>query len=594
MAKACGLRIGPRRFELFVLDGSPKKPKIVSSLVGELPPDAEDPLGAAAHALKEALKAHKIATENVSVAIDTRAVAFRRLSLPMTDPATIESVIKFEVESQLPQFNIDEVVIDFYQQEVAGDSSSLLVTAAPKEELQRIIDLCGQAGFEPLELETEATAMVNAGAAAGFCSIDSAQLLVHIGEESTAVAVVDGGRIREMRVIQVGALTHTPHGAVVPSSSEDSEPEEPSADGDTAEEVSQPVTPASRGAGSIQRADEVISRLRRELARTVSASRTANELSCVYICGFELFGLVGSDILGVPVKSFGTFEADSIEGDVHREYCSSAVAYGTALRQLGGGIVKASLRREELKFTGALERLEMPLAVMSLLLVTLLGVWNIFLRHELQYINYDLTFMLKSSVSYMMGTPKKGLKGNLVHPPKLLADYIKNTASEEPGENGPIFRSDPTRNRYEQLTHIRTLLNAEKKRLSKELGQDTDVTQPQSAFKGMTLVLDTLHAGDGTTFGRFSIRKIDAVYQSRAGKQDKVVVTMSIVFYSDNDSTKEATDHYEAFYRKLAEQPWYLEHKRSSSETVTGVETGIYLNNISITVDVTKAPEVNS
>ncbi len=34
MAKACGLRIGSRRFELFVLDGSPKKPKIVSSLAG--------------------------------------------------------------------------------------------------------------------------------------------------------------------------------------------------------------------------------------------------------------------------------------------------------------------------------------------------------------------------------------------------------------------------------------------------------------------------------------------------------------------------------------------------------------------------------
>ena len=41
MAKSCGLRIGPRRFELFVLDGNPKKPKVVSSLAGEIPDPAD-------------------------------------------------------------------------------------------------------------------------------------------------------------------------------------------------------------------------------------------------------------------------------------------------------------------------------------------------------------------------------------------------------------------------------------------------------------------------------------------------------------------------------------------------------------------------
>jgi Tfp pilus assembly PilM family ATPase len=578
MAKACGLRIGSRRFELFVLDGSPKKPKIVSSLAGEIPFDAEDPIGAAAQAIKSAIKTHKISTENVSVVIDAKVAAFRRLNLPMKDVATIESVLKFEVESQLPQFNIEDVVVDFYQQEVHGDSSSLLVTAVPKAELAKTIELCNQAGIEPQEIETEATAIVNAAAAAGFCSIDSAQVLVHVGEESTAVAVVDGGRVREMRVIQMGALTHTAAGP---------EPEVEGEEGEVSE-----VRPAATG--QIERSEEIIGRLRRELSRTVSAARTANELSAVYICGYELPGLVGSEVLGVPVQSFGEFAVDTFEGELRNEYVSSAVAYGSAVRQLGGGVVQASLRREELKFTGAFERLELPLAVMGLLLVTLLGVWNIFLRHELGFINKDLTFMLNSTVNYMMGDPKKGQAGNLAYPPEVLSNYIKNTASEVPGSDPLEWKTDPGRNRYEQLTFIRALLEGERKKLSKELGQDTEITQPQSAFKGMTLVLDTLFDGGKGTFGRTSLRSLDATYQTRAGKNDKVVVTMSVVFYSDNDSTTEATRNYEAFYSALRSQPWYIEDRPSASETVKGVETGIYLPSISVTVDTTKAPEVNS
>lgn len=574
MAKACGLRIGPRRFELFVLDGSPKKPKIVASVAGAFPHDDADPEGTIARVLRETIKTHKISTENVSIAIDARLAAFRRLTLPMTDTSTIESVIAFEVESQLPQFNIDEVVVDFYQQEVQGDSSSLLVTAVPKAEVGRAIALAEKAGFEPLEVETEASALVDAAAGVGICGPDSAQVLVHVGEESTAVAVVDGGRVRELRVIQVGALSHTP----------------------MLEAVADPETDEGAGpeAAPIERAGDIVDRLKRELARTLSGARTANELNAIHLCGFELPGLVGNEVLGTPIVPFEGLEAEIVEGGAHAEYRSCAVAYGTALRQLGGGVMQASLRRGELKFSGTLERLELPLAVMSLLLVTLLGVWNIFLRHERYAVEDDLVFMLKSTVNYMIGDPKKGQQGSLLYPPEVISRYVENTASEEPGAEPPVFRKDPGRNRYEQLVHIRSLLRAEQKKLSKELGQDTEITQPQSAFKAMTLVLDTLHDGGAGTFGRSSLRKLDAVYQSRAGKQDKVVVNLSVVFYSEGDSTTEATRNYEAFYARLREQPWFVEDKPGASETVKGVETGIYLPNLSVTVDVTKAPEVNS
>ncbi|HIG11732.1 MAG: pilus assembly protein PilM [bacterium] len=601
MPNACGLRIGSRRFELFVLEGSSKNPKIVTSLAGEIPGSAEDLCALAAKALRDAIERHKIPIENVSVAMDAGVAAFRHLSLPITDDTTINTVIKFEVESQLPQFNIDEVIVDFYKQEVQGDSSSLIVTAVLKEDIQATIDICAKAGIEPLEIETEATALVNAAAGAGFCTVDTAQVLVHVGEVSTAVAIVDGGRVRDMRVIQVGALSHTENTATAVADDdaqeaglgipEDHAPRETDLEDDGSQEPEAPQSAAP--APTIERCDEVVTRLRRELSRTVSAARTANELEAVYFSGFELPGLVGEDILGIEALSFGGFEVEVQEGSLHSEYRSCAVAYGSALRQLGGGIMPASLRREELKFTGAFERLELPLAVMCLLLATLLGVWNIFLRHELSYINNDLSWMLKSTVNFMIGDPKAGKQGNLVYPPEILTNYIKGTASVEPGSNPEVYRSDSMRNRYEQLTHIRKLLNDEKKRLSKELGQDTEIAQPQSAFKGMTLVLDTLFDEGKDTFGRISLRKVDATYRTK-GKEDRVVVNVAVVFYSDNDSTTEATKNYEAFYAKLRAQPWFIEDKRGASETVKGVETGIYLPSLSVTIDVSKAPQVRS
>src|SRR4051812_23262306 len=208
MARSCGLRIGPRRFELVVIDGSAKKHKITAYMSGELPREGADPIASAAAILREAVKAHNVPTDNVGVAIDTGLAAFRTIKVPFADKNKIDEVIKFEVESQLPQWNIDDVVIDFHVLDATDDASELLVTAVPKTDLRTVLSICEKAGVEPLEVELETTAMVNAAMTANICTIDNAQVLVHIGETSTSVVVMDGGKVREMRAIHIGALSH--------------------------------------------------------------------------------------------------------------------------------------------------------------------------------------------------------------------------------------------------------------------------------------------------------------------------------------------------------------------------------------------------
>lgn len=588
MAKACGLRIGPRRFELFVLDGSQKNPKVVTSLAGEIPPDADAPMEAAAHALKSAIREHKISMENVGVVIDASSGAFRSISLPLIDASKIESVLKYEVESELPQFNIDDVIVDFHIKDSTGESSSLLVTAVPKSDVQSAIDLCLEAGFEPLEIELETSALVNSAQAAGLCGLEEAHVLVHVGEESTAVAVIDGGKVREMRVIQAGALSYTPNGAPPPAADEALE----GAEGDEAEAVAASADDwASDGPQPIERVADIVQRLRRELARTVSAVRTVNDLQGVHVAGFQLPGLTGEDILGVPVEPLDAFPIDNIDPAVHTEYVSGAVAYGAAVRQMGGGIVKASLRREELKFSGALERLELPLAVLLLLATTFLGVWYMFLEKERASIDRDLRFVLDSSVNYMMGNPKLGKPGNLEYPDEKLEKYVASTTGEIGKSTPPEYRSDPQRNLYEQMTYIRSLLTTQQRDLKKQLGHDNDLLQPQSALKGTTLVVD-LMANNAEKYGRMSFRSVRSDYRTSPKAGDTVSVNIELCFFAET-STK-ATQNFEAFFADLKGQPWYVNHSSSRSDPITGAESGVYLPNLVVDVDVSKAEKVNS
>src|SRR6185503_11837282 len=117
MAKSCGIRIRPKRYELVVLEGSAKKHRITAFQAGEFPSGSEDPILDAARILKEAAKTHSIPHDSVGLAIDSGLAAFRTIKLPFSDQAKIEEVLKFEVESQLPQWAIDEVVVDWTARE---------------------------------------------------------------------------------------------------------------------------------------------------------------------------------------------------------------------------------------------------------------------------------------------------------------------------------------------------------------------------------------------------------------------------------------------------------------------------------------------
>src|SRR5262245_36762166 len=150
MARACGIRLGTQSFELVVLDGGSKSAKVVACVAGQLAP-GEDAVEAAAAALREAARSVKAPTDNCSLALDTGLAAFRGVTLPFSDRDKIEEVLKFEVESQLPHWSVDDVVVDFLVLREAPSESKLLATAVRKDALTPALRAAERAGLDAID-----------------------------------------------------------------------------------------------------------------------------------------------------------------------------------------------------------------------------------------------------------------------------------------------------------------------------------------------------------------------------------------------------------------------------------------------------------
>jgi hypothetical protein len=559
MARSCGIRLGSRRFEIVALEGNSKRAKVVAACSGELP-SGEDSAAATVEALREAAKRLGVSVENVGLAVDTGMAAFRNLTLPFNDRGKIEDVIKFEIESQLPQWSIDDVVVDFLSLATKPAESQLLVTAVRKAGLLPLLDTCEKAGLAAFDAELEATAVLNAAHAAGIFDAAGAQIVVHVGESATAVMVVDGGTLRMMRAVHIGGLAPSDN-----ESAAGADAGVETAKEGAAEKAASPRPQPSRA--------ESAARLRRELNRTILGTRTDQPLNGIYVCGFTVENLLDAAELGAPVRKLELFGAG--EGGSEGPPTQYAAAYGAALARLGDVFHRAHLRREDLAYAGKFERFELPLAVSGLLLVALLAVYLIITFRFISNRERELSGYLLSVNRYMLGVPKDGVAGYLKRPPEPISKYC---ADAEAGR-------DTERTRYEQLLRIKSMLTTEIAAKQKLLGQDKEVTKPQSALEALTLVLGVI-SEMGDRVGRVGLREMSSDYAvGSGGRPDSVAVKLSLAFYADDSLV--ATEHYNAFQNEVQSKPWCLEANSKSTKPLDGVG-GIWVENFSLTLDLSK------
>jgi hypothetical protein len=571
MAKSCGIYIGLRRWAVVVLEGNAKKHHVILQQSGTIP-SGEDSVNSTARDLREVAKKVKVHSENIGLAIDSGLASYRTLSLPFDDPSKIEEVIKFEVESDLPQWDIDDVIVDFLTLHTTpGVESTLLVTAVPKERLEARLRACERAGMEPYEAELDTTALFNAAHAVGLLRPDGAQVLLHVGDTTTSVVVVDGGKLLNMRSIHTGVAPATFGAAPEAGAGAGAEGAAPEA------EPAAPPPPIDLEVDARRRAGAA-ARIRREVARTISGATTDHPFEGVYVTGLQLPELYTEPLLDVPVAPFVGLPG---EGD---DVGECAVAYGAALRPLGAAVLKGTLRREELRYTGKFERLELPLAVFGMLLLTCLWVQLVVVNRQILWRGEgnlareqrgDMQIWLEASNQFMLPNPEDDYPGRLKAPPADLEAYARKAQKGE----------DDERTKMEQLKRIEQLLTIEIDKVKRELGHISEVVQPQSALEAMTVVLGLMEEKKDE-IGRVALRKLAAdTQQTRGDQQPYVLVKLDIDFFAENDV--EATKHYNLLQSALEAQVWCKEFERKPNKTLDDNQ-GIYVEGMTIQVDTSK------
>jgi hypothetical protein len=372
------------------------------------------------------------------------------------------------------------------------------------------------------------------------------------------VVVIDGGKVRSMRAIHIGALTHEPGPAAEPVEG-------------AAAVVATPSSPEDLQ----RRLEPAISRIRRELGRTLSGARTANPISAVYVCGWELPDLVGTKILEIPVYELDVFEEDG--GQPVQGAAPLVVAYGVALRLLGGGTLRANLRREDLRYTGAFERVELPLAVAILLLVTGLAVFNIFEGQRVRKLDKDYLSWLVSTKNFLINNPKEGQHGNLERPWDEIERFVAKTA---------LPTNDLPYTRLEQLQQIDRMLTIKCKQLNDDLGNTGDITLPQSAIEALTLVTNTIDDLK-PEIGRVAIRQAKSRYSGgKVGGEDSVEVSLDLSFYKD-DSSSAASHAHDDLTKALEAKSWVVRvEPKATKEFPDG--KGIYTDSFTVVCNLAK------
>lgn len=290
-------------------------------------------------ALKEVFDTLRIRRGRVAAALSGHAVIVKRLSLPVMTDGELAEAIPWEAEQYVP-FDLTEVQLDY--QVLPTDpnrpATDVLLVAAKKERIEERADAIVRAGRQPVILDLEAFALVNAYQANHADRSDPLALLVHAGRSSTIVCLLDNGQLAFTRDIAIGGQTHTD------ALMRDLDVEAASAE--RLKHAGRPLVPGVDAAQVTAILVEVSTQLVAEISKSIDfyrASRPSERISRIVLsggaCGAEaLAALLGREF-DAPVEVFDPFlrvaragrRPAALDGAGPRY----AVAVGLAMRQDG-------------------------------------------------------------------------------------------------------------------------------------------------------------------------------------------------------------------------------------------------------------------
>jgi len=207
-----GLDIGSYNIKLVQLKKNKDKYQLISfgsapSTSKGLFSDAESDLAELAEIIKKLHRETKVKTKNVVTALPQNQVFARTITLPALSEAEIESALQWEAEQYIPiplsEAILSHEIVGRYKED-SQEKIDLLLAAAPKSLVEKIVNVLKMADLNPLSIEMEITSLARSLASEG-----QSVLLMDFGAKATDIAIVENGAIILVHSIATGgeALT---------------------------------------------------------------------------------------------------------------------------------------------------------------------------------------------------------------------------------------------------------------------------------------------------------------------------------------------------------------------------------------------------
>lgn len=208
---SAGLDIGSGYVKLVVMDHSKSEPEITHVATGPLVPDAivdgeiMDP-GIVAETIRSVAASVGLKKAKVVAAIGGHDVIIKKIQMDRVSEADTREIIRWEAEQHVP-FDMEGVQLDFQILDPEGTDPqmSVLLVAAKRDVIENKINLLTEAGVTPAIVDVDSFALHNAFERNYPGSLSGLVALVHVGNETTNVNLVDDGVPLLVRDIPFGS-----------------------------------------------------------------------------------------------------------------------------------------------------------------------------------------------------------------------------------------------------------------------------------------------------------------------------------------------------------------------------------------------------
>ena len=162
---------------------------------------------------------------HVIVTFPSSKVVIKELTLPFLDAEKIRMVVEYEIEAIIP-FKLENALIDFIiiSQSEVKESSTILVVAAQKEEVKRLLDQLSKADIQADCITLDLFSTVSLfNQLPTYNKLKHAYALIDIGPQATRIVLVNNQMVIATRTITKGSdapLRHSDEIDITPTSTD--------------------------------------------------------------------------------------------------------------------------------------------------------------------------------------------------------------------------------------------------------------------------------------------------------------------------------------------------------------------------------------